>query len=120
MQECLEMKDETFPQWLLMVEFCQAAADRIYQSIVASTIGQKSLIAVPQPYNSTGSTRDVEFDTTRRVYSTQADRCHLNYVVADTDSWEQRLAHTLENLDEVEAYVKNQKPRLPSPVHVQW
>ena len=108
MQECLEMKDETFPQWLLMVEFCQAAADRIYQSIVASTIGQKSLIAVPQPYDSTGSTRDVEFDTTRRVYSTQADRCHLNYVVADTDSWEQRLAHTLENLDEVEAYVKNQ------------
>jgi type III restriction enzyme len=108
MKECLVMKDETFPQWLLLVEFCQAAADRIYQSIVASTVGQKTLRALPQPYDPVGSTTNVEFDTTRNVYPTRADKCHLNYVVADTDSWEQRLALALEGMDEIEAYVKNQ------------
>jgi type III restriction enzyme len=41
------------------------------------------------------------------VYSTRADKCHISHVVADTDSWEQKLAHTLEEIDEVGAYCKN-------------
>jgi type III restriction enzyme len=35
------------------------------------------------------------------------DKCHVSHVVADTDSWEQKLAQTLEEMDEVVRYVKN-------------
>ena len=33
------LKDNTFPQLLLLIEFAHDAADRIYQAIVASTDG---------------------------------------------------------------------------------
>ncbi len=108
MKECLVMKDETFPQWLLLAEYSQAAAEKIYLSIVAASLGSRTLIAVPQPYDPIGSTRDVAFDTRRPVIATDPNKCHLNYVVADTDSWEQRLALALEDMEEVQAYVKNQ------------
>ena len=103
------MKDETFPQWLLLAEYSQAAAEKeMDPSIVAASLGSRTLIAVPQPYDPIGSTRDVAFDTRRPVIATDPNKCHLNYVVADTDSWEQRLALALEDMEEVQAYVKNQ------------
>ena len=33
-----------------------------------------------------------DFDTTRPVYTSNPDKCHINYVVADTTSWEQKMA----------------------------
>jgi type III restriction enzyme len=62
------------------------------------------------PYDSTGSTRYVDFDTTRPVYPTDEKKCHVSHVVADTDTWEQKLAQTLEDaslMPEVVRYVKN-------------
>ena len=50
----------------------------------------------------------MDFDTTRPVYATRADKCHISHVVADTDSWEQKMAQALEEMDEVVCYVKNQ------------
>lgn len=105
--ECVRCKDNTFPQLLLMSEFAHNAADRIYQSIVRSDTGEKRLMPVLRPYDSLGSTRYVDFDTTRAVYQTDPRKCHINYVVADTDSWEQKMAQTLEQMDEVVSYVKN-------------
>ena len=32
---------------------------------------------------------------------------HISHVVADTDSWEQKLAQSLEDMEEVVSYVKN-------------
>jgi len=55
-----------------------------------------------------GATRYIDFDTTRPVYITRADKCHVSHVVADTESWEQKMAQTLEDMDEVVCYVKNQ------------
>ncbi len=106
-RECLKLKDDTFPQLLLWVEFATRAAEKIYQSIVCSTAGEKLLKPILYPYDTEGTTRFVDFDTARPVYSTQADKCHISHVVADTDSWEQKLAHTLEQMDEVDAYCKN-------------
>jgi type III restriction enzyme len=59
-----------------------------YQSIVASSEGQKTIKPILRPYNTVGSTRHVDFDTTRPTYVTRADKCHVSHVVADTDSWE--------------------------------
>ena len=50
----------------------------------------------------------MDFDTTRPVYATREDKCHVSHVVADTESWEQKMAQTLEDMDEVDSYVKCQ------------
>lgn len=105
--ECVTLKDNTFIQLLLLIEFAHDAADRIYSSIAASTDGKASLKPILRPYDTIGSTRYVDFDTTRPVYPTREDKCHISHVVADTDSWEQKLAATLEDMPEVIRYVKN-------------
>jgi type III restriction enzyme len=108
LSECVTCKDNTFPQMLLLLELAHDAADRIYRAIAASEPGTKVLKPIPRPYDTFGSTRYVDFDTIRSTYTTRADKCHVNYVVADTESWEQKLAQTLEDMDEVLSYVKNQ------------
>ena len=105
--ECVILKDNTFPQLLLLIEFAHHAADRIYKAIVTSNSGANTLKPILRPYDTLGTTRFVDFDTTRNVYSTRADKCHISHVVADTDSWEQKMAETLEEMPEVVRYVKN-------------
>ncbi len=105
--ECVIFKDNTFPQLLLLLEFAHNAADKIYQAIVSSTTGQKTLKPILRPYDTVGSTRYVDFDTTRPVYTTDPARCHISHVVADTESWEQKMAQALEEMEEVVCYAKN-------------
>jgi type III restriction enzyme len=105
--ECVIYKDNTFPQLLLLLEFAHDAADRIYKAIVAGDTGDRSLKPILYPYDPIGSTRYVAFDTRRPVYATCPEKCHVSHVVADTDSWEQKLAQTLEDMKEVACYVKN-------------
>jgi type III restriction enzyme len=105
---CVTLRDNTFVQMLLLTELAHNAADKIYQSIVGSEEGEKTLMPILRPYDTVGSTRYVDFDTTKPTYRTDPDKCHISYVVADTGSWEQKLAQTLEEMDEVVAYVKNQ------------
>jgi len=107
LNECLVCKGNTFPQMLLLTEWAHDAADRVYQGIVRGNPGQKLLLPNLQPYDTVGSTRYVDFDTTRDLFATAPDRCHVNYVVADTESWEQKMAQTLEDMKEVVCYVKN-------------
>ncbi len=49
------------------------------------------------PYNPGGSTRFVAFNTSKNVYRTDSTRCHVNYVVQDSD-WDsvERYAAALE------------------------
>lgn len=107
LNECLTLKDNTFVQLLLLIEFAHDASDRIYRSIVASTDGSAKLKPILRTYDTTGSTRYVDFDTTRDVYPTRDDKCHISHVVADTNSWEQKMAQALEDMPEVVRYVKN-------------
>jgi type III restriction enzyme len=107
--ECVTCKDNTFPQLLLLLQFAHDAADRIYKAIVAATPGAKRLQPILEPYDTTGSTNHVDFDTIRDTYLTRADKCHVSHVVADTGSWEQKLAQALEDMDEVACYVKNER-----------
>lgn len=108
MKECLYCKDNAFPQMLLLATFSHNAADKIYHAIVRSTEGENRLKPLLRAYDSEGSTRYVDFDTIRSVYSTRADKCHISHVVADTETWEQKMAQSLEDMDEVHSYVKNQ------------
>ena len=56
-------------------------------------------------YNKFSSTKYVNGNTVKDVYLTQ--KSHVNYVVMDSD-WEGICAKTLEEIDTVETYVKNQ------------
>ena len=115
LDECVTLKDNTFPQLLLLHELAFDAVDKIYRSIVASSPGENLLKPILRPYDPIGSTRYVDFDTTKPVYLTHADRCHVSHVVADTDSWEQKMAQALETLAGVRSYVKNQGLGFPIP-----
>lgn len=53
-----------------------------------------------------GSTNEVDFWTTKRVYEVM--RSHVNRVVADTGKWEQAAAYVLDSHNTVEAFVKNE------------
>lgn len=107
MTECVRLKDNAFPQMLLLAEIAETASDKIYRGIIEATDTERRLLPILAPYDTVGSTRYVEFDTARPVYRTREDKCHLNYVVCDTDSWEQKVAQSLEEMPEVRCYVKN-------------
>lgn len=108
LSECLYCKDNAFSQMLLIATYSHDAADRIYRAIIRAEQGEKRLKPILQPYDQEGSTRHVDFDTRRPTYATRADKCHVSHVVADTGSWEQKLAQSLEDMPEVYSYVKNQ------------
>jgi type III restriction enzyme len=84
------------------------ASEKIYRSIVASTEGQSKLKPILRSFESVGSTDYVDFDTTKPVYVTAEDKSHISHVVADTESWEQKMASVLEEMPEVISYAKNQ------------
>ena len=108
LKECVYYKDNTFPQMFLIQQYAHIAAHRIYQSVVkAEGPETKTLLPILRPYDSVGSTRYVAFDTARPVYPTDSKKCHISHVVADTDSWEQKTAQSLEEMAEVIHYVKN-------------
>ena len=77
---------------------------------IACTRGSEGrILAVLDPYNSRGSTRHVNFITSKPCWATGARpaKCHISHVVLDS-SWEEQLALTLESHPRVLAYAKNQ------------
>lgn len=77
----------------------------IYEGIKKSVAEGERTTAILDYYNPEGSTRYVFGKTSKEVYKTQ--KSHVNYVVADTTSWEQICAKALEQNDDVLFYVKN-------------
>lgn len=106
--ECLILKDNTFPQMLLLTRLGRSASEKIYRSILSSVDGQTKIKPILRSFEVTGSTDYVDFDTTKNVYITSEDKSPISHVVADTESWEQKMASVLEEMPEVFSYVKNQ------------
>jgi len=77
----------------------------IMRGIYAQSQSTDTILPVFNFYNKFGSTKYVNGNTSREVYPTV--KSHVNFVVADTESWEQIAAKTLEEMDEVQSYVKN-------------
>lgn len=108
MAECVTLKDNASIQMLTIGGYQHDAVDRIYRAIVATDVGHPSVRPILRPYDTVGSTRFVDYDTTKPVWVTDGDKCHVTHVVADTGSWEQKLAKTVEEMSEVVRYVKNE------------
>ncbi|MBK6536875.1 MAG: hypothetical protein IPG09_03550 [Ignavibacteria bacterium] len=105
---CVVLKDRMVIGYLTIGEYFSGALTKIQQAIVTENLeqqGDKQLLPILAPYDTLGSTRYVDFLTTKEVRETV--KSHINYVVADTEEWEQGVAKKLEQMPEVLAYVKN-------------
>jgi len=107
MAECVVLKDNVFPQLLLLAENTHSAAEKIHRAIAGAAGGEARVRAVLQPFDPVGSSAVVSFDSRRDRFQTRPDKSHVNFVVCDSD-WERHFAQTLEDADEVKAYVKNE------------
>src|SRR3990167_2812661 len=105
------LKDNMFIGYLTVGDYLRSACEKIQHAIVTENLaeqkGERKLIPVLSGRSFRGSTAGVDFLTTRPVFETK--KSHLNYVVADTEVWEQAVAKRLEEMDEVISYVKNYK-----------
>jgi type III restriction enzyme len=107
MEDYLVTKGGVPKQILRWPSLAQRAAEKIARACTPAKSGAEAIRPILNAYNRTGSTRHVQFDTTRTtLFETRADRCHLNFVVYDKD-WEAGFAQRIEEMDEVVAYVKN-------------
>ena len=112
---CLVCKGRTYPAQLMYQELADLACERIFAAITREGIDQRPVKAVLDPYNPIGSTAHVHFNTTKtRRWQTDARRCHLNYIVLDSD-WEAEFCRVVESHPRVKAYVKNHNLGLEVP-----
>lgn len=106
-EEKLELVGETDPIYkrLVVFENMQAVTENIALGIVAHAAERERVLPLFNRYQPEGSTRHVHGQTAKKTFPTK--KSHVNLVVADTDTWEQIAAKTLEKLPAVESYVKN-------------
>ena len=112
---CLVCKGETYPAHLMYQELADMACERITAAITRAEIGKRPIKAVLDPYNPTGSTIHVNFNTSKKDrWETDARRCHINWVILDSD-WEAEFCRVAESHPKVKAYVKNHNLGLEVP-----
>ncbi|MDT8398750.1 MAG: DEAD/DEAH box helicase family protein [Pseudomonadales bacterium] len=115
LEQCLVCKGGTYPTQLKYKMLADMAASRITDAITRSAVGSRPIKAVLDPYNPTGSTLHVNFNTSKTDrWQTSADRCHLNWVILDSD-WEAEFCRVAEGHPKVKAYVKNHNLGLEVP-----
>ena len=111
----LECRGGTYPAQLMYQSLADLACERITAGITRRFAGERPVRAVLDPYNPSGSTRDVRFNTTKTTrWETSAQHCHVNWAVCDS-SWEAEFCRVAEGHPRVRAYVKNQGLGLEVP-----
>lgn len=100
----LNIQDSNYKK-LIYFDDIKTIADHINRGINPHINTSEYIKPVFNYYNKFGSTKYVGGNTSKDVYPTH--KSHVNYVVMDSD-WEGVCAKTLEELDEVDTYVKNQ------------
>lgn len=116
LESCLDCKGGTYPAQLMYQELADMACNRIMTAITeAEREKQRPIKAVLDPYNPTGSTKHVNFNTSRKDrWQTDARRSHINWVVLDS-GWEGEFCRVAEAHPRVKAYVKNHNLGLEVP-----
>ena len=82
---------------------------------ITSKQGERTIKALLDSYNPTGSTRHVNFTTSKTgLWTTDSRKCHVNLAVLDSD-WEAEFCRAVESQPNVLAYVKNHNLGLEVP-----
>jgi type III restriction enzyme len=105
----------TVPAQLLYREIADEVCDLIFGALIDKPGGESVLRAVLDPYNPTGSTSGVNFNTTKATrYQPRPDKSHVNWIITDSD-WEDKLAAVIEDHPKVVSYAKNHNLGLDVP-----
>ena len=105
----------TYPGQLMYQELADMACNRITAGITRALVGDRPIKALLDPYNPTGSTAHVRFNTSKTDrWETDSRRCHINWVILDSD-WEGEFCRVAESHPRVKAYVKNHNLGLEVP-----
>jgi type III restriction enzyme len=111
----LVCKGGTYPAQLKYKMLADMACERITAGITRKFVGERPIMVVLDPYNPTGSTAHVNFNTSKTDrWETDARRCHLNWVILDSD-WEGEFCRVAESHPRVRSYVKNHNLGLEVP-----
>jgi type III restriction enzyme len=105
----LVCQGETYPALLMYQELADMACNRITAAITRQFLGDRPIKALLDPYNPTGSTAHVRFNTSRADRwdtSGPPPKNHVNWVVLDSD-WEGEFCRVAESNPRVIAYTKN-------------
>lgn len=112
---CLVCKGGTYPAQLMYQELADIACERITAAITRAEMGSRPIKAVLDPYNPVGSTKGVNFNTSKTSrWESSPLKCHVNWVILDSD-WEGEFCRVAESHPKVKAYVKNQSLGLEVP-----
>ncbi|HXG73096.1 MAG TPA: DEAD/DEAH box helicase family protein [Gemmatimonadaceae bacterium] len=114
---CLVCKGDTYPAQLMYQELADMACNRITAGITRALEGTRPIKALLDPYNPTGSTAYVRFNTSRADRwdtSGPPPKNHVNWVVLDSD-WEAEFCRVAESHPKVVAYTKNHNLGLEVP-----
>ena len=108
LHQCFSCAGNTMPGQLLYRELADMACERITAAITRSLSSRnRPVTVILDAYNPQGSTRHVNFTTTKPSrWQTDARKCHVNWVVLDSD-WEGEFCRVVESHPQVRAYVKN-------------
>lgn len=91
---------------LVMLWDYQRVLENIMAGVRKANEDHEEIHAVLNFYNPEGSTTYVYRPTNKPVYSTH--NSHVNYVIAEENSWQQIAAQTLDSMKCVECWVRNQ------------
>ena len=106
---CLECRGGTYPAMLMYQQLADDACERIHAGINASSGEGRIVRALLDPYNPTGSTAHVRFNTSRASrWDTRGPppKNPVNWVILDSD-WEAEFCRIAEAHPKVLAYTKN-------------
>ena len=119
----LRCEGNTYPAQVLYREVANRAIERIYAAITdAARLDSEAtppvVKAILDPYNPTGSTRHVNFTTSKQLrWQTREDKSHVNWAICDSE-WEGEFCRVAEDDPRVLAYVKNQGLNLGVPYYL--
>lgn len=107
LDQYLECTEGTYPAQLMYQDLADQACERITHGIFAAGSEGHEIHTLLDPYNSQGSTRHVNFTTSRQLrWETDSRRCHVNWAILDS-GWEGEFCRVAEKHPQVRAYVKN-------------
>lgn len=110
LDEYLLCTSSTYPAQLMYRQLGEMAADRITAAINRAMKDENPILAVLDPYNPRGSTRFVNFPTSRLTRYETKKRCHLNWAILDS-TWEGQFCRIAEFHPRVLSYTKNHNNR---------
>ena len=90
---------------LVMLWDYKAVLANIMEGVHKANADHEEINAVLNYYNPEGSTQHVYRPTNKPVFPTQ--KSHVNYVIAEDNSWQQIAAKALDAMEYVETWVKN-------------